>query len=655
MAAWDENGAGRVPTYAGAAVLGLSVLLAGVEVGRVAVTADPHDVLIACVATAIFLPLHLWHLSYGLRGERPPGSGRTLAVIAAVHVVALLLIGPAWSFMLATLATSALIVLRPPWSFAVLAACVLGPAVAYAVRPDLSAAFGLGVGYLMFSVGFRAAIQFTLVWLVAASYRLSASRALLAREAAERERERVQAAVRASLEDGMVRLVEEGRRARTAINAPGVSEALVALDRVLVCSREALGDLRRIVAEARAADEPANAPGAAAEGLAVAARSARTPVALSLSLGRAWWPFVAVRAVIVGFLAGSILGVFGESGDRAWLLMPALALLTGFEVSIAAAVARGRRPAHAEARCLLAVALIVAVAPFATYAWEPAAWLAGSCVVLLLRGRARAVAAVAAGVALTAVDVALTIDALPGASMAMLAWNTLYLWALTSLSVVGLYGSARLVGLLAELDATRHTLAESAVRIERKRLSSDLHDVLGQTLTAISLKGDLARRLIDRDRDRAAAEVDDLVALATGQAGEMRAVASGEHEVAFDSEITNAIGLLEAAGIRVDADLALGRLDAETSMLLGFAVREGATNILRHARARECAIRAVREDGRLALELVNDGAAAPRMHGGTGIPGLADRLGAHDGLAEARALPGGRFVLRITLPEPVPA
>lgn len=652
MAAWDENGTGRVPTYAAVAVLGLSVMLAGVEIGRVAVTATSQDVVIACVATAIFLPLHLWHLSYGLRGERPPGSGRTLAVIAVVHAVALLLIGPAWSFMLATLATSALIVLRPPWSFAVLAACLLGPAVAYAVRPDLSAAFGLGVGYLMFSVGFRAAIQFTLVWLVAASHRLSASRALLAREAAERERERVQAAVRASLEDGMSRLVEEGRRARTAMGAPGVSEALVALDRVLVCSREALGDLRRIVAEAHAADD---APRSAATGLAVAVRAARTPVGMSLSLAHAWWPFVAVRMVIVGFLGCSILGVFGESGDRAGLLIPALVVLTALETTSAAAIARGRRPAHAAVRCAAAVALILGVAPFASYAWEAAAWLAGSCILLLLGGRVRVVAAVAAGVALTGVDVVLTIHVLPDADLAMLVWNTLYLWALTSLSVVGLYGSARLVGLLAELEATRHTLAESAVRVERKRLSSDLHDVLGQTLTAISLKGDLARRLIDRDRERAAAEVDDLVALATGQAGEMRAVARGEHEVAFDSEIANAIGLLEAAGIRVDADLALGRLDAETSMLLGFAVREGATNILRHARARECTIRAVREDGRLALELVNDGAGAPGARGGTGIPGLADRLGAHGGQAAARAIPGGRFGLRVTLPEPVPA
>jgi two-component system sensor histidine kinase DesK len=239
-------------------------------------------------------------------------------------------------------------------------------------------------------------------------------------------------------------------------------------------------------------------------------------------------------------------------------------------------------PAHAEARCLAAVALIVGVAPFASYAGEATAWLA-------------------------------------------------------------------------ELEATRHTLAEPAVRVERKRLSSDLHDVLGQTLTAISLKGDLTRRLIERDRERAAGEVEDLLALATGQAGEMSAVARGEPEVAFDGETANALALLEAAGVRVHADVALGRLDAETSALLGYAVREGETNILRHARARRCSIRAVRTGGQLELELRNDGAEGRRAPGGSGLPGLADRLAGHGGPAEATELPGGRFVLRVRLPEPVPA
>ncbi|HWI70791.1 MAG TPA: hypothetical protein VNT55_02470, partial [Baekduia sp.] len=117
----------RIPRLAGRAVLAVSALLAVVEVGRVGLTGSAADIAVAIVATTVFMPLHLWHLSYGVRGEQPPRSGATLAVIAAVNLVALIVIGQPWSFMLAVVATSALIVLRPPWSLAALAACMAAP------------------------------------------------------------------------------------------------------------------------------------------------------------------------------------------------------------------------------------------------------------------------------------------------------------------------------------------------------------------------------------------------------------------------------------------------------------------------------------------------------------------------------------------------
>ena len=73
------------------------------------------------------------------------------------------------------------------------------------------------------------------------------------------------------------------------------------------------------------------------------------------------------------------------------------------------------------------------------------------------------------------------------------------------------------------------------------------------------------------------------------------------------------------------------------------------------ARARECSIRAVRTGGQLELELRNDGAAGRSGAGGTGLPGLADRLAARGGVADAALLPNGHFVLRVTLPQPVAA
>ena len=245
----------RLVRHAELVVLALTVVLALVEVGRIAVLYGGRYLIIACLATAVWLPLHMWHLHYGLRGERPPRSGATLAVVALVQFAALALIGPAWSFMLATFATSALIVLRPPWSLAVLALCVFAPVPAVLLSPGYTATYGVNVVYLMFAVAFRACLQFTLVWLVASTRELAASRVVMAREAAEREHARLEAAMRALLERSLVRLAAEARHARAEVLEPGVSAALVALDRVLEMASEATNELRRVISQATTAAE----------------------------------------------------------------------------------------------------------------------------------------------------------------------------------------------------------------------------------------------------------------------------------------------------------------------------------------------------------------------------------------------------------------
>jgi len=218
--------------------------------------------------------------------------------------------------------------------------------------------------------------------------------------------------------------------------------------------------------------------------------------------------------------------------------------------------------------------------------------------------------------------------------------------------VAGLWASARLVPIVAELEAARDALVANAVRSERRRLSRDLHDVLGQSLTAISLKGDLARRLIGADRGAAAREIEELEAVASSLAAEIEAVARDEREVAFAVEAGAAVDLLRLAGIEVAVDLRVEGLDYDASALLGWAMREGATNILRHADARSCSIRAVREDGVARLELVNDGAGTRTTGGtgGTGLQNLSDRLAAVDGRAAGHVLAGGQFRLQVEVP-----
>jgi two-component system sensor histidine kinase DesK len=182
--------------------------------------------------------------------------------------------------------------------------------------------------------------------------------------------------------------------------------------------------------------------------------------------------------------------------------------------------------------------------------------------------------------------------------------------------------------------------------------------VLGQSLTALSLKADLARRLVHRDRARAAAELDGLLRLAVAQEAEVDAITRGARTVELAAEVRAAVGLLEAAGARVEWELRLDGLDGPTRTLLAWVVREGATNIVRHARPHRCTLRAGidADRGAVVLELTNDGLGAPpEGPGGTGLRGLAGRLAVVGRRAGGPGEPDGTFRLRAELPALVPA
>ncbi len=634
----------RIPKVAARAVLLLSALLAVVEVGRVGLAGETSKTLVAVAAAGVFMPLHLWHLSYGLRGERPPHSGPTLAVMAAVHVVALVTIGVSWSFMLAVLATSALVALRPRWSLGVLAACVLAPLLVTWAEPGSGVGFTSSAAYLMYSVLFRAAIQFAMVWLVAAVYQLAASRTALAADAVLNERAQLQLDVRASLERHLVGLRDAARRARAALGTQGVAQPLIALDGVLTQTNDALEDLRAIVAETRAPRSET-----AATALVRTVRAGRSPIGRGLATRQARWTLVSVHAIVLLFPVLMCVGAFGFNPARhqalavlAWLASTMLVLSTS------SAVARGAAPSYPVARVAAAAVLAFGLIWVFGIAWETSLWFVLVAAVACLDGRARVAVVLLAPLAMLSYD---TLTWLGSAqpSIYALVWNAAYFLTVSSLVTAGFAASARLVQMVAELDAARDALAAGAVRSERRRMSRDLHDVLGQSLTAISLKGDLARRLISADRGAATREIGELEAVASSLAAEIEAVGRDEREVAFATEAGAAVDLLRLAGIDVSATLDVDGIAPDASAVLGLAVREGATNILRHADARSCTIHAVRNDNVVRLELVNDGAGAGGT-GGTGLQNLADRLAGLNGRAGGEALDGGRFRLRIEVP-----
>ena len=630
------------PRRAAWAVQFVSVLIALVEVGRLAFAGDAATLAIGAVAAALVLPLHVQHLRYGLQGRRAPRAGLTLGAMAAVHAAALVLLGQEWALMLAMLATSALVVLPGPWGFAALAACCSAPLVVSIWRPD-PALLGDPV-YLAYAILFRSVIQFALVWLVAATHRLAAARAALAAEAVEQERARMGLQVRAAVEQRVHLLVGTAAAARQALDGADVAPPMVALDRVLTLAGDALADLRRIVAGHREPSTeippvtPADGPtGAAARRFAVLVHAAVLPFPLLAALG-ILVPAEAAPAILV-----------------VWPLAVAL------EVRLAVAVSRGVQVPGPRTRVLAAVAVAGALCiPLGGDSWTTLVWIPAAAGLMAFGARGRTVAVAVAAFVVTAAIVGSPAPAI-GLHSPLTAglWHIAYVIAINSLAVGGLYGAARLVARVDDLETTRAALARSAVDAERRRLSGDLHDVLGQSLTALSLKADLARRLVNVDRARAAAELDGLLQLAAEQDAEVDAITRGARAVELHAEVRAAVALLEAAGARTECQVALDEIDDEHQAPLAWVVREGATNVVRHARPRHCSLRVGREadGGMIVLELSNDGAADTGAGDspGTGLHGLAGRLAEVGGSLHAESGPEGTFRLRAELPALVAA
>jgi two-component system, NarL family, sensor histidine kinase DesK len=312
------------------------------------------------------------------------------------------------------------------------------------------------------------------------------------------------------------------------------------------------------------------------------------------------------------------------------------------------AIARGQRPRGVLWTMLTLAGLVYLPLPWFGWSWVfmQAALLASLPIVL---GGWPLAAALAVPVLATDLAAARLVAGQPAATVVYwLCYETFTLVALPA----GLWGSARLVRVLDELQATRAELAELAVGRERLRVSRDLHDLLGQSLSAIALKADLAVRLLGRDPPAARAEIASLTGVARDTLRGVRAVTHHQHAVSLRAELEGAAALLSAAGIQARVDLDLPGLPGPVEELLGWAVREGITNVLRHSHASTCSITGGRQDGHARLQIINDGAPAP-AGAGSGLAGLAQRATALAGTVTHQRSADGRFRLLLQVPEEV--
>lgn len=207
------------------------------------------------------------------------------------------------------------------------------------------------------------------------------------------------------------------------------------------------------------------------------------------------------------------------------------------------------------------------------------------------------------------------------------------------------------LGMVRELERTRRVHADLAVAEERLRFARDMHDVLGRSLSVVAVKAELASRFAELGRPEATNEMIEVRRIAQEALSEMSAVVGGYRSADLGTELAGARALLTSAGIacRVEGS---AQLPTAVQGSLGWVVREGTTNVLRHSQASECVITLNADARAVTLTVDNDGTphGGDRTPAGNGLTGLTERITALGGTVTAGYSAGDRFRLEATVP-----
>ena len=214
-------------------------------------------------------------------------------------------------------------------------------------------------------------------------------------------------------------------------------------------------------------------------------------------------------------------------------------------------------------------------------------------------------------------------------------------------AALAVWGITRVIVRNAELAEAREEITELAIAAERNRFARDLHDLLGHSLTVVSVKSELAARLVKLAPERAEAELADIQRLVREALVDVRGAVSGYREMSLSNELASARSALDAAGIEADVPVTGEVVDPQRQQLFAWIVREGVTNVVRHSAAKHCWIRLDRG----AVEITDDGngpTAGPTAvsERGHGLQGLRERLDAAGGALSVGRREGGGFILR---------
>jgi two-component system sensor histidine kinase DesK len=165
---------------------------------------------------------------------------------------------------------------------------------------------------------------------------------------------------------------------------------------------------------------------------------------------------------------------------------------------------------------------------------------------------------------------------------------------------------------------------------ERERIARDLHDLLGHTLTVITRKAELARRLSEKDPARATQEIAEVEEISRQALQEVRSAVTGFRQTDFPTELAQARVALQSARIHFEAQTEAIDIDKASEQVLALALREATTNVLRHSGANTCRVKLQPVGDQVRL-IVYDNGKGGETKAGMGLAGMRERVTALGG------------------------
>jgi len=199
----------------------------------------------------------------------------------------------------------------------------------------------------------------------------------------------------------------------------------------------------------------------------------------------------------------------------------------------------------------------------------------------------------------------------------------------------------------AKLHLAHEEIEQLAIVAERERIARDLHDLLGHTLSAISLKSELAHKLIDSEPNKAKQEIADIEDLSRKTLKEVRSAISGYRSRGLPAEIANAKLILTSANIDFSHNVDLNALSPLQEASLSLILREAVTNIVRHSKAGEVRLIIASQAKNIVFEIADNGVGLKEKEG-NGLRGIKERVEALGGSLEIESTEGMK--LKIVLP-----